>query len=266
MFLLLFLRIPTVGSHSEALAVQNMSSRMSVKMQGKSAGSSLSRSLLASRAARQARKSVKRSAAAPSVLRSGGFSFTSTGGKELNFVDTAFNQPNVSTTASITLLNGLAQGTTASTRIGRRIQMKSVEARMFVFSDTLTLGCVTRFALVLDKQANAAAPAFTDIYDSASSIALRNISNKARFWVLWDSGLLPIIGNVTTAGQGTDSSYKVMEFYKRINIPVQYNAGTAGTVGDIQTNALYFVAIGDTASGTADARLFGNIRVRYDDS
>lgn len=266
MFLLLFLQIPTVGSNSEALAVQTMSSRMSVKMQGKSAGSSLGRSLQASRLARQARKSMKRAAAAPSVLRSGGFSFTSTGGKELNFVDTAISVPNVSTTASISLLNGLAQGTTASTRIGRRIQMKSVEARMYAYPDTTTLACVTRFAIVLDKQANAAAPAFTDIYDSGTSVALRNISNKARFWVLWDSGLIPIIGNTTTAAQGTEASYKAVEFYKRINIPVQYNAGTAGTVGDIQTNALYFVAIGDTVSGTADARVFGNIRVRYDDS
>jgi len=266
MFLLLFLRIQTVGSHSEALAVQTMSSRMSVKMQGKSAGSSLSRSLQASRLARQARKSVKRSAAAPSILRSGGFSFTSTGGKELNFVDTVLSSAAVSTTPVISLLNGMAQGTTASTRIGRRIAMKSIEFKFRVLSDTTTTATVTRFAIVLDKQANAAAPAFTDIYDSADPGALRNISNKARFWVLWDSGLSPLIGNTATAGQQTDSSLKVFENYKRINIPVQYNAGTAGTVGDIQTNALYFVSIGSTVSGTSDAILSGNFRVRYDDS
>lgn len=244
-----------------------MSVRVSVMKQGKSGSSALSRSLQSSRLARNAKKAMKRAAAmvAPSVLRTGGFSFKSTGGKELNFVDTSIANSNVSTTAQITLLNGMAQGTTASTRIGRRIQMKSIEMKGYLVPDTTTLVAIARFAIVLDKQANAAAPAFTDIYDSASPVSLRNISNKARFWVLWDSGLITTAGN-TTAGQITDSGVKGLEFYKRINIPVQYNAGTAGTVGDIQTNALYFVAIGSQASGTGDQILTGNVRVRYDDS
>jgi len=92
--------------------------------------------------------------------------------------------------------------------------------------------------------------------------ALRNISNKARFWVLYDSGLISIVGSSTTP---TESSGKVLEMYKRINIPVQYNAGTAGTVGDIQTNALYWVSIGSGA-GTGASVTVGNCRIRYDDS
>lgn len=244
-----------------------MSVRVSVMKQGKSGSSALSRSLQSSRLARNAKKAMKRAAAlvAPSVLRTGGFSFKSTGGKELNFVDSSITSTDVSTTASLVLLNGMAQGTTASTRIGRRIQMKSIELKAWLTPGATTTVAVARFALVLDKQANAAAPAFTDIYDSASPVALRNISNKARFWVLWDSGLISTCGNLT-AGQITDSGMKTLEMYKRINIPVQYNAGTAGTVGDIQTNALYFVSIGSTAVGTADQTLIGNVRVRYDDS
>lgn len=203
---------------------------------------------------------------APQIARSGGFSFKSTGGKELNFVDTALSSTAISTTEYKVLLNGLAQGTTASTRIGRRIQMKSIELKAFVLADALTIYNQVRFVIVLDKQANAAAPVWTDIYDAATPIALRNISNKARFWVLWDSGLIKILGNNATAGQQTDCSAENLQLYKRINIPVQYNSGSAGTVGDIQTNSLYFFGIGFDASGTADTQIYGNVRVRYDDS
>lgn len=242
-----------------------MSVRLSVMKQGKSGSSAVSRSLAASRKARSAKKSLARAAAlvAPSLARSGGFSFKATGGKELNFVDTNIGVGSVSTTASLILLNGLAQGTTASTRIGRRVQMKSVEIKMAIAALATATTQTVRFALVLDKQANAAAPAFTDIYDSADPRALRNISNKARFWVLYDSGLMPIVGSSAAL---LDNSYRTLEFYKRINIPVQYNAGTAGTVGDIQTNALYWVSIGSVASGTGASNTAGNCRVRYDDS
>lgn len=244
-----------------------MSVRLSVMKQGKSGSSSLSRSLAASRLGRATKKAMKRASAliAPSMARSGGFSFRAVGGKELNFVDTTV-AVNVNTTGSVTLLNGMAQGTTASTRIGRRIQMKSIEFKLFVQADSTALTNVTRYAIVLDKQSNGAAPAFTDIYDAAAPTALRNISNKARFWVLYDSGLQVCIGNSATAAQGTDNTIRPLELYKRINIPVQYNAGSAGTVGDIQTNGLFFVAIGNIAAGTADATVAGYIRVRYDDS
>jgi len=200
-------------------------------------------------------------AAGPSVARTGGYSFASTGGNELNFVDTVASGTE-STTARIVLLNGMAQGTTASTRIGRRITMKSVELKGRISAGASGTVSTVRYALVLDKQANAAAPAFTDIYDNSLPESLRNISNKARFQVVWDSGLMSLIGTSTGT---TDASRKNVEFYKKIGFQTQYNAGTAGTVGDIQTNALYFVSIGDVVSGATAPVSVIQVRVRYDD-
>jgi len=197
----------------------------------------------------------------PSMARIGGYSFKSTGGSELNFVDTNIGGTD-STTARIVLLNGMAQGTTASTRIGRRVNLKSFELKFTVSGGTATTFSTCRYAVVLDRQANAAAPNFTDIYDSAHPTALRNISNKARFQVLWDSDMLAICGNNTTF---TDASRRNVTHYLKINVPTQYNAGTAGTVGDIQTGALYFVAIGDVVSGTTAPVCVGNLRLRYSD-
>lgn len=244
-----------------------MSARLGVKMQGRSGYGSMSKALAASKAGRAAKKSLRRSAAlvAPAVKRTGGYSFRAMGGKELNFVDTTLSSSAISTTPYLALLNGMAQGTTASTRIGRRIQMKSLEVKGWIQADSTATVNQVRWVVVLDKQANATAPAWLDVYDAAVPYSLRNISNKARFWVLHDSGLLTVTGNNTTAGQQTDCSLVPIEFYKRINIPVQYNSGSAGTIGDIQTNSLYFMAIGLTASGTADCQLNGTFRIRYDD-
>lgn len=201
-------------------------------------------------------------AAAPSTARTGGYSFSAQGGKELNFKDTAISGTE-STTARVVLLNGMAQGTTASERVGRRITIKSVELKARLSPGTAGTLATVRYALVLDRQANAATANFTDIYDAALPESLRNISNKARFQVVWDSGLLPVIGNSTTLL--TDDSRHSIEFYKKVGIPVQYNAVNGGAIGDIQTNALYFVSVGDVVTGTTAPVMVGQARIRYAD-
>jgi len=206
----------------------------------------------------------QRMVAVPSdMLRYGGLSDMARG-RELKFVDTAISLTDVSTTASLTLCNGMASGNSASTRVGRQIRMKSIEMKGISLTQTASLQNAVRYALVLDRQANATVAAFTDIYDTAVTWALRNISNKKRFKVLWDSGIISQIGN-GTAGQMTTSAVVPLELYKRINIPVQYNAQNNGNIGDITTNALYFVAIGNNAAGTTDCAALANIRVRFDD-
>lgn len=210
------------------------------------------------KAKRAARSAAMR--AVPSTARTGGYSFQSTGGKELNFVDTSFSASTIAGAGSISLLNGMAQGTTASTRIGRRILMKSVECRFSVYASNQA--DTYRVALLYDKQANAAAPAFTDIYDVANPQSLRNISNKARFMVVHDFGLNFVAGDGSAAAYPIGAAFeRTHEFYKKFSIPVQYNNGTAGTVGDIQTNAFYLVAI----STSGHCAMSGYVRVRYSD-
>lgn len=208
-----------------------------------------------------ARPSLARARSLPAAV-STTFSFKRRG-KELDFVDTTLSSTAISTTPYLVLLNGLVPGTGDNQRLGRRIQMKSIELKAYTSADTTTTINIVRFAIVLDRQANGAAPAFTDIYDAASPTALRNISNKPRFKVLWDSGVIPIVGNITTPATGQE--LVTMEKYRKIDIPVQYNNGTAGDITDITTNSLYFVAVGAIASGTADSQLTGKVRVRYDD-
>jgi len=209
-------------------------------------------------------------AMAPSLARTGGYSFRASGGTELNFKDTSIASLSISTTPTLTLLNGMAQGTTASTRIGRRIGIKSIEWRFNCATSTNTTWTSNRYMLVLDKQANAAAPAFTDIYDSANPSTLRNISNMQRFQVLFDSQEFIMIGDNGGSGVSDydcDILATAHRGYLKVNIPVQYNVGVAGTVGDIQTNALYFVTIGNatTSITDVDTQPGAVVRIRYSD-
>jgi len=188
---------------------------------------------------------------------------------ELNFKDTSLASQSFSSTPVLLLLNGMAQGTTASTRIGRRINIKSIQWMFDTESSTTSVWNGFRYMIIQDTQANAATPAFTDIYDVAQPTTFRNVSNMPRFKVLFDSKEVLSVGPTPGAGgvPGSDTIATVHQGYLKVNIPVQFNVGVAGTVADIQTNALYFVMIGNSAFSTlTDVQIYnGQVRIRYSD-
>ena len=72
---------------------------------------------------------------------------------------------------TITVLNDVAQGTTAITRLGRKILMKSV-----LVQGTLTNSSGQgRILIVYDRQANGVAPAATDVLTSNTIMAIQNL-------------------------------------------------------------------------------------------
>lgn len=234
-----------------------------------------------SKGARYVKKMKSRSELAPSMARTGGYSFSSVGGKELNFVDTAIAVAAVGNNDALNqniLLNGLAQGTSASQRVGRTVTMKSIELRLNHYSSNLHVTKnLSRYVIVLDKQPNAVLGRWADVYEGLGGITLpqdlRRISNKQRFWVLWDSGYVSLIGNsakypapLADDVTVTDKTETYTTMYKRINIPVQYNIGTDATIGSIQKNSLLFMCCSDDPAVASIApSVYGNIRVRYTD-
>lgn len=194
------------------------------------------------------------------AMRTGGWANPTRGG-ELKFVDT-----NPTTTPAIgvvtwtagTLLNGLANGSDASTRVGRKITMKSLLMKYFWKCDPAsTGGSPLRILIVYDKQANAAAPAITDILLLDNFNSPNNLSNRDRFVTLVDHYTEPIgiAGNFGVGGS----------VYKKLNMETMFNAGSAGTIGDITSGSVYlFVAQNGgilTVAGDFDSR----VRIRYTD-
>jgi len=191
------------------------------------------------------------------------YAWGSGAGLELKFQDIqGFGQ--MDTTAGIQLINGTQQGIGRSQRIGGRIQMRSIECKGVFYTGVGTTIAFGRWAIVYDKQPNGALPAFTDIYETVGdTTTLREITNKPRFWVLHDSDSLCFAGSSAT--YQTDTACQAQNWYKRVNLPVQYNISNSGTITDITSGALYLVYWGNQLAGSSAPGFDMNVRFRYSD-
>lgn len=180
---------------------------------------------------------------------------------EWKYLDTTINVA-VDQVGSFTLLNGLVPGSGASQRIGQKVSIMTMEFRL---NSRCTPGTgidqVHRLLFLLDRQANGAAPAaLTDFLNAGNYQGLRQLNNRRRFKVLKDYYF-----NVNATGEAGSQRviYKYMKF--RRPIVVEYNAGIAGTIADIVSNAMYFIPIGQIAAGATAGSVVGYVRLRYTD-
>lgn len=170
-------------------------------------------------------------------------------------------------TASVTLLNGLTQGTTPNTRVGGRIEVKSISFRANFQSGTSATGVTPlRIKIVYDKQTDGAAPAATDVMSFDSIEAMNNLSNAGRFITLFDKTWDPVVGYGGGASGAGATQNQILEGYVKCALPVKYNAGNAGTVADISAGAIYILAwsAGNTFGG-AGLDATGYFRFRWTD-
>lgn len=177
---------------------------------------------------------------------------------ELKAVDVSIAQVNDSTGA-VTLLNGIARGDDINERDGRQVTAKQLELRLYRYVTSGTgIDQLTRVLVVLDRQANAAAPAITDVLVSASPYALQNLDNRKRFLILWDD-----LRHLNATAEADSACTNV----KRISLKfqMQFNNGNAGTVADITTNALYLITVGNVAAGATAGAVAGRTRFRFTD-
>ena len=177
---------------------------------------------------------------------------------ELKSVDTLVSLAADSTTA-VKLLNGIPRGDEISERIGRQVTLKSIEMRL---RSKVTAGTGVdqehRIIVVYDRQTNAAACSVADVLASSNVLYPRNLENRRRFRILFDR----IVQLNASAESG---SHKIIKWYRRLNHPVTFNAGDAGTVADITTGSLYCLVIGSEAAGATAGTVSGRVRVRFDD-
>jgi hypothetical protein len=158
---------------------------------------------------------------------------------------------------AIALVNGIAPGFDIAGRLGRLVTIESI---LVDIKDIVTAATgmdqFHRTLLVYDRQTNGAALAITDVLNSVSPTAPYNFGNSARFVILYDQ--VHYLNATTEPGSG--------QFYRiRIRRPldVVFNAGTAGTVADIQSGSLYLIAIGDVGPGVAAGAIITQFTVKF---
>jgi len=201
------------------------------------------------------------SAVSRQAKRVGGWA--SPAGPELKFVDTSQNavgtlNSNFAAPGATNLMNGLVPGTDASTRIGRKVTIKSIYVRWtFQLGAGSTGGASHRILIVYDKQANATAPGITDILTSNDFNQTNNLSNRDRFVTVADVLVDPISATGEFARSGV--------IYKKVNLETMFNAGSAGTIADITSGSLYIVVAQSGTIATTASTFLARTRVRYTD-
>ncbi len=124
-------------------------------------------------------------------------------------------------------------------------------------------GETLRIMVLVDHQANGAAPAVLDILETATYNAYRNLAKKQRFDVLLDKIWTFNRQVAITDGTNTGSSpARIREFkwFKRVQIPIDFDS-TTGALTEITSNNIVFFYI--TSFGIAG--VLNNItRIRYD--
>jgi len=168
---------------------------------------------------------------------------------ELKNTDQSFTNSLVGLTSSgtIVLLNGIFQGSTANQRDGRNVRMKYLEVRFHLtLAPTTAGGSPLRFVVFYDKQANATPATAVQLLLADAISSPRNLDNSRRFRILSDDS----VSGVSVTGPAC------MKYVKRIalNLPIEFNNGNAGTVGDIVTGALY-LGVWSTGAFTVAAPL-----------
>jgi hypothetical protein len=178
---------------------------------------------------------------------------------EVKYVDTSIGQV-VDTTGAVTLIDGMSQGNTVSTRVGRQVSLKKIEYNLVMYP-TITTGVdqVGRFILFYDRQTNGAAPAVIDVLTAATPFALYNRDNLKRFRIIAD-----VCKNLNPTSE-SDTNMVTGNVSKSIVGMVQFNAGNAGTVADIISGGLFLLSVGSVAAGATAGSLAGRARACFTD-
>lgn len=166
--------------------------------------------------------------------------------REFKFNDTSVQVLAMAGISSWTqiLCNGIGTGTDYNSRIGRRLTIKSILVKVTNYNYTLGTNIghpfQQRVIILRDRQPNGVAFTPGELLQNVTStpVALTsppNINNQPRFHILADELMTVQMHGSISEGRGY---YK---FYKRVNIPVQYN-GTGPTIGSIADNAIYVIS------------------------
>ncbi len=197
-------------------------------------------------------------------------------GVELKFHDIAVDDNIIASAGAIQNAGSvvlIGQGVTESTRIGRKCAIKGINMRYTITLPEITgvadpaAGDVVRVILYLDKQANGATAAVTDILDTADYQSFNNLSNKSRFVTLMDRTTEINYKTLASHGFAADTFDQVQvlqdaSFYKRCDIPLEFSGTAAPSViTEVRSNNIGVLLI--TANGVAGFN--SNFRFRFSD-
>lgn len=191
---------------------------------------------------------------------------------ELKFFGTvrAAHIPAAAGTISNASLNLIVQGATDQNRIGRKCVVSKIVMRCFATLPVATGTAAAtmplssdflRFILYLDKQANGATAAVTDILETATIQSMNNLTNVQRFYILKDklfelkarSAICQGASDAVTTGEDC----KYFSVFKKCNIPLEFS-GAAGAITELRSTNIGVLCL--TTSGLISLAYTARVR------
>jgi len=178
--------------------------------------------------------------------------------EELKYLDTYLNAGAMTTTPTLTLLNGMTLGDTVNQRDANQITPTSIQFRAYLVADPTyyDTDIMWRHIILWDSQANGAAPTAGDILDTAVInayvLAPYKREYQKRYKIIYDKvGVLkPRVVDLANAANQYVSDVSISKKKRQLNRIVKYrNAQNSGTIVDIGSNSLYSFWVSSVANG-----------------
>lgn len=176
---------------------------------------------------------------------------------ELKNVDTfgTYSCPLTSSFGSGVLLNGIAQGTNTSERIGRNVRFRNLSIRMKTVANTTNYGQV-RYAVVYDRQSNGTTPIASDIWNQGDFLSHARLANAERF--------VMVVDEICDSQQSTNTPISSKRYVK-LALDTMYGS-IGNTAAAINTGSfwLFMANNADSTIGVASTANY-EARLRYTD-
>lgn len=184
----------------------------------------------------------------------------------MKYTNAEVHQSDVINTGTFTLLNGIGFGTEAYQRVGRQVQLCSLDLRYAVTQQNGALNAqICRLMVVYDKQTNGLIYPSSDLLDNSVALVFwtqkqYNRDGRDRFVVLHDESFQVnpnlLEGSFPFVNRQIDLK----------GLKTQYNAQPGLLVNTIQTGSLYLVAFSMAPLGVLNLKADFTARVNYLDS
>lgn len=181
-------------------------------------------------------------------------------------------------TNNFTLLSLIAQGVTASQRVGRRALITSVHLQGIYLPPVASVAGTgasdlddwsqrIKLWVIQDRQANGAQFAVLNFLKTADINSFRNLNNTSRFKVLASRQILA--NSRCGAGNGT-TTLQVRSVYPfkidiKCAIPIDFSS-TTGAITEQKLNSIHLFMISENDQLNSQGVLQFNTRIRYVDS
>lgn len=182
--------------------------------------------------------------------------------KDAGYVDLAAASYGCDTTGSITLLTVITQGASVNQRVGKRIQLTSLQIRGNVVAGSTGTTADAAILVVYDRRPTTTTT-ILDVLKTVASNSMNNDDNTGRFKILRRIDVC-MTGNSTTPATGGELK-DVTEYIPLKGLPTVYKALGTGAIADTEEGALYLITVGDKVAGTTSALLQATTRLRFQD-